>query len=182
MIWVTSKLYVLTPTDAHHHKPCSEPDTVKAASDVPPLPRPSDRFPSVTWPLCTVLVSWDLVRLPHSAVQSTTEPAARSEIVTNSKNDGFDCSVTRHVPKYNSSMMCRLKMLVSPDCDCLRSSFPHAARGTFKALMSVPLFGTFFVGASYPIFETNFTRVDATHWVSKTAVITRCVHMQVVMT
>ena len=29
--------------------------------------------------------------------------------------------------------------------------------------MSVPPFGVFFVGASYPIFENNFTRVDATH-------------------
>jgi hypothetical protein len=32
-------------------------------------------------------------------------------------------------------------------------------------LMSVPPFGCFFVGASYPIYENNFTRVDATHWV-----------------
>lgn len=35
--------------------------------------------------------------------------------------------------------------------------------------MSVPLFGTFFVGASFPIFENNFTRVDATHWVGPLA-------------
>lgn len=31
--------------------------------------------------------------------------------------------------------------------------------------MGTPLFGSFFIGNSYPIFENNFTRIDATHWV-----------------